>query len=69
MQKRMIAWEVETWHEGDTERKKTRGMAFSDSEHKKVRQLLSAAIRRTDKIEGLYAVGRIVELDESEATK
>ena len=69
MKKRIIAWEVETWREGDTERKKTRGMAFRDSEHKKVRQLLSAAIRRTDKIDGLYAVGRIVELDESEATK
>lgn len=67
MQNRMITWEVESWYEGETERNKKRGMAFSESEHKKVRALLSAAIRRTDKVEGLYASGRIVELDESEA--
>ena len=62
MGNKMITWEVESWYEGDTERKTKRGMAFSD--HKAARRALSAAIRRTDNIEGLYAVGRLVDLEE-----
>lgn len=65
MTKRMITWEVESWYEGDTERKFKRGMAFSDI--KTAKRAMSAALKRTDKVEGLFAKARIVELDESEA--
>ena len=67
MTKRMITWEIESWHEGDTERKFKRGMAFAEHDWKAARKALSAAIKRTDKVEGLFAKGRIVDLDESEA--
>ena len=66
MTKRMITWEVESWYEGDTEPKFKRGRkVYEEGDHKAAKRAMSAAIKRTDKVEGLFARGRIVDLDES----
>jgi len=57
-------YKLTTWQEGDTTRTTTYGKGGWD--RKEALKNMNAAVRRTDKVEGLFAIGEIVTDSDTE---